>query len=145
MEPDAWYALLNGKVFFWPTEQRLHTHQIARGNRDREHCVLIVDTAALLAAVGERVTLCPINSGAALRKAAARGPQTFQRISDYPYEARKKARGAAGAIAEVAVDYALADVQKLVLSVAAMRNGAVLHGIEIDERRTHMAARERRT
>ena len=131
MEPQAWYALLNRKVFFWPSEERLRTHQCALGNRDREHCVLTVGTAALLAAAGERVTLSPINSGAALRKPAARGPATFRSVSEYPYAERRR-RNARGALAEVAVDYALPEIRELVLAVTIMKNGRSVRSLVLD-------------
>jgi hypothetical protein len=48
MTPTEWYRLLNAKVFFWLTPERVLGLLSARAYRDREHTVLIVDTAELL-------------------------------------------------------------------------------------------------
>jgi hypothetical protein len=66
MTPREWYELLNHKTFFWATSKRVHTLLNAMANRDRKHLVLRVDTRSLLQQYASTVTLCMINSGAAL-------------------------------------------------------------------------------
>jgi hypothetical protein len=44
MTVKKWYRLLNGKVFFWLTEERLLRMLHARPYREKEHCVLVVKT-----------------------------------------------------------------------------------------------------
>jgi len=48
MEPREWYELLNSKVFFWPTINRLETFLGARDYRDKAHVVISVKTSVLL-------------------------------------------------------------------------------------------------
>src|SRR5882724_8227425 len=78
MTPAEWYEVLNGKVFFWVTSQRVSGLLRARAYRGREHTVLSVDTAKFLARHSREVTLSPINSGSTLYKAQPRGRETFQ-------------------------------------------------------------------
>jgi hypothetical protein len=107
MSPRAWYETLNAKVFFWTSQERLERLLSARAHRDRDHDVLVVDTARLLAAHEVRVTT--INSGAALfASAPARGAFTFKRLAELPDDA---------AAVEVAVDHAVAHVEELVCDV----------------------------
>ena len=117
LTPADWFQLLNSFVFFWPTEARLHKLLSARAYRDRAHTVLEVDTARLLAGHRESIRLSPINSGSTLFNARSRGRATFRRLHDYPYEEMRRRRGAAGAIAEVAVIEGVRPVQPVLLSV----------------------------
>ena len=48
MTPTEWYRLLNSKVFFWLTAERVTRLLSARAYRKREHTVLTIDTARLL-------------------------------------------------------------------------------------------------
>lgn len=80
LTPADWYALVNGRVFFWLDPDRLDRQRAACGPRPQ--VVLAVDTAGLLAAHGARVALTPINTGNARRKPARRGHASF-----VPYDA----------------------------------------------------------
>ena len=102
--------LLNGKVFFWLTPERLGELLQARAYRDREHLILTLETQRLLDVYGDSVTLSPINSGATMYNAAPRGMDTFKSIAEYNYELRRRKRGPKKAIAELAVDYGIPDV-----------------------------------
>lgn len=75
MTPQEWYALLNGRVFFWLESGRLN--RMLKANHQRPQIVMILDTEQLLAAYAEKVALAPINTGNARRKPAMRGRQTF--------------------------------------------------------------------
>jgi hypothetical protein len=78
--PAEWYALLNARVFFWLDPDRLNRQRAAC--EPRPQVVLTVDTATLVAAYRDKVSLAPINTGNARRKPAGRGLATF-----VPYEA----------------------------------------------------------
>ena len=96
MSPEAWYLTLNGRVFFWPTRDRLE--RMLGAYRREEQAVFEVDTRALLERYAEEVELSHINSGYASTRypPARRGPHTFVPLRDYVYSARNK-------IAEVTV------------------------------------------
>ncbi len=120
--PD-WYRLLNGKVFFWLTRDRLFKLLNARSYRSAEHDVLEIDAAGLVNAHRADITLSPINSGSTLRRAATRGRDTFLRIADCPYN-RLRQRGAPRLqVVELAVDYAVPDVVRFVRRVTRIRAG----------------------
>jgi hypothetical protein len=127
MTTREWYELLNRRVFFWATEERLLKHLNAKGNRDRPQLVVEVDTAELLRHHSERVTLSPINSGATFALGPApRGPDTFRRIADHPD---------GKPVVELAVDHAVPDITGFVVSVSRW------HGVEkLEEVWRHSAA-----
>jgi tetratricopeptide (TPR) repeat protein len=97
-----WLRLLNRKVFFWPSERRVTDLLAARAYRDRQHLVLVIDTASLLAVHKQRVTLSTINTGATIFDAPLRGSKTMVPIDQF--------REGVSRIAEVAVDYAVPDL-----------------------------------
>lgn len=125
MTPRKWYETLNRRVFFWLTRERLLTLLAAKAYRGKAHCVLTVDTAQLAARYKNKITLSPINSGSTIYKPVARGSRTFLALDEYPFESRRKAKGVANAIAELAVDYAISDIGELVLEVHQMRGADV--------------------
>jgi len=111
MSPLEWYRTLNAKVFFWLTERRLRTLLQARAYRSRQHCILTVDTRALVGAYEDRIWLCPINSGATKPMPAPRGSKTFRRIKDYPFEERLTiTRSPQKSVAELAIDYSVPNI-----------------------------------
>jgi hypothetical protein len=126
LTPTDWYRLLNSFVFFWPTEERLQTLLSAKAYRDRAHTVLVVDTERLLAHHGDCLFLSPINSGSTLFDARPRGLATFRAMSDYPYDAMRRRRGPAGAIAEVAIQGGVRPIQPPLESVTRRKGEAVL-------------------
>jgi len=73
--PEEWYALLNRRVFFWFDVGRLNRQRAA--GQEAAHVVLTVDAARLLDRYGGRAALTPINTGAAIRRPAPRGPRSF--------------------------------------------------------------------
>ncbi len=73
--PEQWYAEVNSRVFFWLDPARLERHR--RACAPRPQVVLVVDTAALLAAHGDRAALTPVNTGNTRRRPAPRSPATF--------------------------------------------------------------------
>jgi hypothetical protein len=117
-----WYQTLNRKVFFWVRPERLETLLGARAYRDRAHDVLTVETRALLARHEAETTLAAINTGATLYPSAPqRGPETFVPIAEYDWEAMRRWRGRESAIVELAVDYAVPDIEAVTLKVERRR------------------------
>lgn len=118
MTAQEWYELLNRKVFFWVSQERLDTLLRARAYRDRPHDVITVDTRLLVERELDRITLAPINTGATLYPSASpRGSDTFKSIPDYPLEEYVRWRGTKNAIIELAVDYEVQNVEEIALLV----------------------------
>jgi len=103
VSPEAWYRLLNGRVFFWPTRDRLERMLKAYGRS--EQAIFELDTQRLLGRYADKIELSHINSGYAHKRypSAKRGTKTFVPLQNYVYSARNK-------IAEVTVLYAVPDV-----------------------------------
>jgi len=130
MTPTEWYRLLNSKVFFWLTAERVTRLLSARAYRNREHTVLTIDTARLLKRHQAEVTLSPINSGSTVYRPQPRGPETFQSLADYPFDAWRKKRGAAtNAVAELAVTHGVRDIRDMVIRVERRRESRILEVI----------------
>ncbi|MBP1807202.1 DUF7002 family protein [Rubellimicrobium aerolatum] len=124
-----WLRLLNGRVFFWLTRERLGRLLGARLYRDASHDVLEVEAASLVAAHRDRIELSPINSGVTDPFAAPRGRETFRPIADYPYADWRRARGRRGeAVVELAVQGGVPDIVRHVRRVVRMR-GEVEEGV----------------
>jgi hypothetical protein len=123
LSPPDWYRLLNRRVFFWTTDERLQRMLGAAPYRDMYHTVLTVDTQRLLRRHGERVTLSPINSGATRPYPWPRSATTFQPLATFPYERYRKARGSARAVVELAVDREVVDIASLVVDIRRVRHG----------------------
>lgn len=114
MSPEAWYLTLNGRVFFWPTRDRLE--RMLKTYRRSEQAVFEVDTRALLGRYAAKVELSHINSGYASQRypPARRGLYTFVPLSDYVYSARNK-------VAEVTVLGSVPDIFDVTLRVTLKR------------------------
>jgi Family of unknown function (DUF7002) len=117
MTLEEWLDALNSRVFFWLDEAHLQTLLGARAYRDTEHDVITVDTSRLLDRYAEGVTLSPINSGATLYTPPRRGPNTFLPIAAYPFDERRRARGVASAIVELAVDGGVSNIREVAVRV----------------------------
>ncbi|PDQ20997.1 hypothetical protein CN311_11320 [Mesorhizobium sanjuanii] len=122
ISPEGWYRLLNSKVFFWLTRERVIRLLNAGTYRTQEHDVLELDTKALVKDYADRVWFCPINSGCTKPFPHPRGNSTFQRISEYPYEQWKTKRKKGERVVELAIDYAVEDVAKYVRRVVRMKS-----------------------
>ena len=123
LAPTDWYRLLNDKVFFWLTEERLLRLLNARAYRDKRQAVLTLDTARLLERHAERALLSPINSGATKPYPQPRGPDTFLSLGEYPFAEWDKKRRRKDPAVELAVRYAVPDVRDLVLRVDEREGG----------------------
>jgi hypothetical protein len=125
MSAEQWYRLLNGYVFFWPTEARLTTLLNARAYRGREHDVITIDTRRLLQRHSDAIVLSPINSGSTIYQPPRRGRETFRTVADYPYEEHRRRRGRAGAIAELAVLHSVPNIEELATRVVRRQGDRV--------------------
>lgn len=121
LTPEEWYRLLNRKVFFWLTRERLHRLVGAKPYRNLEHDVLEIDAKALVAAHRESITLSPINSGATKPYPAPRGRLTFLSISEYPYAVWQKKRKRGERAVELVVEHGVPDIIRYVQRVVVMR------------------------
>lgn len=96
---------LNTRVFFHVSRDRLERLLSARAYRKLEHDVISVDTSTFLG-LHHAVDLAPYNTGSVhVPNMPARGPQTFVRIEDYPWEEWKGRRGRRDAVAELSVKW----------------------------------------
>ena len=125
LAPSDWYAILNAKTFFWVEYGRLEKLLAARAYRSKAQTVITLDTASLLAAHRERVTLCSINSGATLYVPQERGLSTFLPIADFRYAKRRVRHPAAGPPVELVVEAGVPDVVRHVLAVDRHAGGVV--------------------
>uniref|UniRef100_Q01T18 Uncharacterized protein n=1 Tax=Solibacter usitatus (strain Ellin6076) TaxID=234267 RepID=Q01T18_SOLUE len=124
MTPREWYRLLNRKAFFWVAEERFETLRTARAYQDLRQTLIVIDSAKLLARHAERVTLCPINSGATRPMAWPRGRSSFLPMAEYPFEELRKKRGRKKAVVELTVEHSVPDIRDLVISVSEL-GGAI--------------------
>lgn len=123
ISPAEWYQLLNGKVFMWAEEERLHGLLKARHYRSLEHDVLVIEAASLLNVHMAAVSLCPMNSGNTFPMPHRRGRDTFRRIKDYPVGGKGRPKKE---VVEVVVDYSIPDIADHVLEVRVMRGDSTL-------------------
>lgn len=117
MSPADYYRLLNARVFLWPTKARLENHLSARSYRGAPQLVITIDTAILVERHLARLKLSPINSGATVRRPPSRGAHTFVPVANYDFEARRKQRGVAQALAEVTVEHGVFDLADSIVAV----------------------------
>jgi len=137
--PQEWCQLLNRKVFFWPTKERLCTHMSARENRGKKHLVLTVDSYRLAMAYEQAITLCPLNSGNTIPFAQRRGKNSLMRMSEYPF-AERLVRGPYYAVVELAVDTGVPDIVNFVVSADLMMvaGSAIQHVANIGGESLHV-------
>ncbi|CBJ35869.1 conserved hypothethical protein (plasmid) [Ralstonia solanacearum PSI07] len=127
--PEEWYRLINGKVFFWAEEHRLHGLLGARDYRNLEHDVLTIDSAPFVREYVNNIWLCHMNSGNTWPKPHARGIDVFKRIADYPTNTRGYP---AKPVVEVVVDGQVPDIARYVVEVRRMQKGETLGTIALD-------------
>lgn len=120
LTPEQWYRLLNGKVFFWLTRDRLVRLLEARPYRTEQHDVLEVDSLSLIKSYRKSISLCPINSGATKPFPHPRGRDSFLPITDYPYSDWRTKRARGERAVELTVEYGIQDISKFVNKVTVM-------------------------
>jgi hypothetical protein len=126
MTVEEWCTTLNNRVFFWVTEERLLRLLGGAMYRGQEHDVLVVDSRALVEAHGDEITLAAYNTGATVQTAPPRGSDTFKRIEDYDFDAWRARRSRREAVVELAVDYAVPDIEHLVVRVERRREAELV-------------------
>jgi hypothetical protein len=128
LTPEDWYRLLNARVFFWLTEDRLHRLLNAGTYSRKTHDVLMVETRPLVENYRHQITLSPMNSGNTRPYPHKRGRNTFLSIADYPYreERRKRPREP---VVELAVEGGVPDIAEYVTEVAEMQGNTRLRTI----------------
>ena len=129
LAPSDWYRLLNKKVFFWLTRDRLLRLLGAEAYRANAHDVLEVYTRPLVRAYFDTIWFSPMNSGCTKPMPHPRGDQTFLRIQDYPYAEWRRKRRRGERVVELAVDYAVPDISNYVLRVVVMRDSEELEEV----------------
>ena len=117
LTPPDWLRLLNGQVYFWPSETRLRSLLGARTNRDRPRTVIVFDTRSLVTAHAARTRLSPINGGSTIRKPARRGLATYAPLLARDYREWRALRGRRDTIAEVAIEHAVPDADEHIVEV----------------------------
>lgn len=127
--PVEWYRELNRRVFFWLNEGRVGGLLRGQAYRRRAHDVLIIDTASLVAAHGDQITLAPINTGSTIYNPRPRGVGTFLSIADYPFDDWRRRRSRRTAVAELAVIRGVRDIVDHTLVVESRQADAVLEKV----------------
>jgi hypothetical protein len=117
---QAWLQMLNSRVFFWLTRERLQTLMCAREYCADAHVVLQLNTLRLANDFQERITLTPMNTGNTRPFAHARGLSTFSRMADYPFEQRLRL-GLYYTVVELAVEVGVPNIMDYVIEAAVMR------------------------
>ena len=137
LSPDAWYGLVNSKVFFWLDVDRLNRHRAACGARPQ--IIVAVDLPALLRRHGDRAFVTPFNVGNARRRAAKRGRRTFVPLSawfDHRWESEAAdgcaARARSHKPAEIAMEGSVPDLMDLIVEACPMAPHQFCDGGEAD-------------
>ena len=126
LSPADWYAILNKKVFFWSTQQRLFRLLGGKAYRSEAHDVLTIDTAQIVRDYSEVMTLCPYNSGSTIFRPVPRGHGTFKPIEEYPFEEWESKRGVKDAVVEVAVAKGVPNIIDYVMRVERMKGAEII-------------------
>lgn len=122
LSPRDWYVMLNQRVFFWLTKERLNKLLSARAYRNRPHTVLVVDTKKLAEAHAGDITLSPINTGATKPFPQPRGRDSFSPLDEYPFAYWYQKRHGKDPIVELSV---LRSVPKIADFVIRVEEGVV--------------------
>ena len=133
LQPIDWYRILNSKVFFWLTEERLTRLLGASAYREDEHCVLTVDTRSILTDHDKDVRLSPINSGCTKPFPWPRGSDTFLTMSDYPFGDWFRKRAGNDPVVEVAVEQGVREITKYVLRVELRQEARISKVLYVKE------------
>jgi hypothetical protein len=126
-DAPTWYRLLNERVFFWLTRERLVKLMSAKEYVGKVHTVLSINTSSLLRQYEGRVELAHMNTGNTLPFAHPRGKATFKTLELYPYEQRKPLSDYS-AVVELTVLGGVPDLKRHVLKAehATVANGSYL-------------------
>ncbi len=122
LKPKDWLHLLNARVFFWVSQERLHGLLNARNYAKDEHDVLILDTRTVIEDYKDKIDLCPINSGATIPWKHPRDSKSFLPINQYPWADWIKKRGKKGqTVVELTVKGGVKDVERHLVEAWRMK------------------------
>ena len=116
LTPTDWYRILNERVFFWLTEDRLDRMLGAAAYRSHEHDVLTLGSESLIHDHAAKIELSPMNSGCTKPYPHPRGKDTFQPLDIYPLSTRTKSHRA-DAVVELAVMRSVPNIADYVIEV----------------------------
>lgn len=133
LQPIDWYRILNSKVFFWLTQERLTRLLGASAYRGDEHCVLTVDTRSILTDHEKDIRLSPINSGCTKPFPWPRGNDTFLPMSDYQFGDWFRKRAGKDPVVEVAVEQGIREITKYVLRVELRQEARISKVLYVKE------------
>ena len=123
--PADWYRILNSKVFFWPTKERVLSLISARAYKKKRHTIITVDSNRLLTHYSKKTFLSRINSGAIIYRPTPRGPATFVPFEKWPDKVRPRVGTLKVAVVELAINYGIPDIREFIIRVDEARNGRV--------------------
>lgn len=83
-----WYAILNQRVFFWATCERLDS--FLKSYSESDQLVIVAPTEELVKNRRDRIELSTINSGTTRSVQHTRGLNTFVALSDFDLDAARK-------------------------------------------------------
>jgi len=126
--PEQWYELINNKVFFWVSHERLLRLLGARAYRDDEHDVITLDTAKLVGAHEHTITLCHMNSGNTFPIPSKRDFSIFKSIADYP---TKRNGQPEKEVVELTVANQVPDISRFVTQVQRMKGASVIGNLPL--------------
>jgi hypothetical protein len=124
LRPADWLKMLNERVFFWADRRPVARLLDARINRDRARDVLVVDTLSLARCLADGMDIAPINTGAAIRRAARRGRSTFAPVRAHSYQAWQGLRGRRDRVLEVTVRGGISDINEHLIDVVRVHGGS---------------------
>jgi len=129
LAPSDWYKMLNARVFFWLTEERLLRLLSAGSYGSTSHDVLFFETRPLIEEYREMITLAPINTGNTKIFAQPRGKATFSSIADYPYQKWLAKRRGVDPVVELAIMGGVSDIERFALCAKEMCGAQVVRVI----------------
>ena len=117
---QEWLEMLNSRVFFWLTQDRLKGLLCAREYCSNSHVVIVLDTLRLANDFAANITLAPMNTGTTQPFAHERGLSTFYRMAEYPFEERRS-KGPNGTVVELAVEGGVRKIGKYTIEAFEMK------------------------
>jgi len=116
---QEWYELINSKIFFWVTKNRLNNFLNAINYRNKSHTVLTISTQDLLSNYINAITLTDINTGFTYH-GGPRGKHTFRSVKEFPTNRT---------VWELAVEYAVYKVIDFTITVEEWKRDRLLEVI----------------
>lgn len=119
MSVGDWLRMLNERVFFWPTRDRLLRLLRGRTYQRQVQDVIVVETRLLVEKHADEIELASINTGSTAYAAARRGSHTFVPLAAYRATALRR-------IAEVALIGGVPEIARMMLRVESWRGDELL-------------------